>query len=349
MSSLARRLPNHDSVFNRVGIAQVYEFCTGLSASTHVRGNKALVSCPAGDHADKHPSCYLLFDTNTWYCFSCPNAFRDLRGRRSRTMADLVILNGKAKNVAEAAAFIETFVGKNLSLALKPQRRPKAGQGMGKFEPLKNERLVDTYYYQDEDGKTLYRVLRYEGDLPDDNTSMKLAGKGHDKRFVMVGKHDRRRVLFNLPGVLEAAAAHRSVIVVEGESKAKWLNTLGLVATTWANGTNSLFELSWLRCFDGVPYVFLLADADQPGRLKMRDLADKLAAPGRSVVLIDLYPDRTNGNDILDWARQREILNVAPVIAARVVRKMLGNYAQVRKELDTISSHRYDHLPSDVT
>jgi hypothetical protein len=349
MGAITKFAPN-DSVFHRMSISEVYQLCTGYEASTHARGNKVLVRCPAVDHDDKSPSCYLLLNTNTWYCFSCPTAFSNLsHGRRTRSMADLVILNGKARNIREAAEFLEGFAGRTLRMALKPQPKPKRGQDMGKFEKLDNEKLTDTYLYRDEQGKTLYRVLRYEGSVPADATDLHAAPKnGLGKRFVMVNHHGKPRVLYNLPDVIAAARAGRSVIIVEGEKKAKWLTSLGFVATTWANGSNSPWELGWNKHFDGCPYVFLFCDSDTVGRLKMREIAQALGAQTRCIVVIDLFPDRTNGDDLMEWAEENGLMKMPTPVAFANVRQMMKRYARAAEELNVLTTRPTTYLETDA-
>ena len=83
--------------------------------------------------------------------------------------------------------------------------------------------------------------------------------------------------------------------------------------------------------------MFLFCDADRTGRLKMREIATLLASAVRTVVTIDLYPDRTNGDDILNWAHESELASGSPEAAA-AVRLLLRTRAKVHSELQPIST-----------
>jgi hypothetical protein len=341
-----------DSIFRTTTISEVYQAITGYSASTHLRGDRALVRCPAADHADTHPSCYLLLSTNSWCCFSCPTAFSNLpMGKRTRTIAELVIYSGNAHTVQEAAVFLERILNHNLSRPLKDQPKPKIGQGVGTHEKLENEKRVATYPYEDEQGKTLYKILRYEGTVPKSAAEIHHKAKnGKSKRFVMVG-NSKRRVPYKLPLIIAAARAGRSIIVNEGENKADWLESVGFAATAWAFGSNSPFDISWVRYFDGAPYVFFLSDADQVGRLAMRRAASLIAAPGRTCITIDLFPDRTDASDVLNWAADLGLIGSTSEIKTRAhqaVRTMLNSYAKVQRELDTASTRTDTYLESEI-
>ena len=104
------------------------------------------------------------------------------------------------------------------------------------------------------------------------------------------------RPLFNLPAVLEGSCG---TVVVEGE---RCVGAAASVfpdhsATTWAGGSGA-WELSDWEPLAGRD-VLLLADADDPGRDAMCQIAERLTSMG-CTVRVHLPPGE-NKRDIVDW------------------------------------------------
>ncbi|MDR1043738.1 MAG: AAA family ATPase [Candidatus Adiutrix sp.] len=145
-----------------------------------------------------------------------------------------------------------------------------------------------TWIYRDEDGRELYRALRWEQ-------------PGHRKSCRSSGvKEAGRRVPLDLPGIIKAAKEGRTVFIVEGEPKVEVLKSWGLAATTFINGAHG-YQPEMARYFAGAAVV-VLVDADRPGREFGRTVAADLGRAGsRSVKVIELPGARFRGYDLVDW------------------------------------------------
>lgn len=167
-------------------------------------------------------------------------------------------------------------------------------------------RDVDIYPYRDEAGEVLFEVVRQE-------QGERLPGKKPIKRFqVRVTRGRRylysldgvRRVLFDLPEVIEAIAEEKIVLVVEGEKAVRAAARLGYVATTnfggagnWAkDGVDSYGYSESLRGAN----VCLLPDNDEPGVGHMLDLGRSLQKVGADVRVVRL-PELPPKGDLCDW------------------------------------------------
>ena len=295
-------LPNDDPL-ERISILDAYQYSHGLSATTHMHAGRYMVRCPAADHDDNHPSCSLNPANDTWYCFGC--------GKKGGKLS-LIIAAGNAKTNAEAMDWLKRFSGRAMGriLSFPDQPAMKVAQVRGPLEELTNERLVGEYSYNDEAGQLVRQVLRYEG--------TPAAVGGRDKRFEMRApdkngrwKHQLsgvRRVPYRLPEIIAAAQAKRSIILVEGEKHADALAHIGLHTTTVAGGTAQEWDFAWNRFIEDSPIIFVLGDADKTGRKAMDVRAKALSRPGRDVILVDLFPDRSSGDDILDWMVEEAIV-----------------------------------------
>lgn len=140
-----------------------------------------------------------------------------------------------------------------------------------------------TYYeYTDEANNVLYRVVRF---TPKGFTQERY----EDGRF-LPGLNGVRRVLYNLPRVLESL----SVYVVEGEKDADRLGAEGVVATTNVGGANS-WRPEWSESLRGKD-IIIVPDADGPGEKHARTIQNSLDGVARSVRLA--YP--ASGKDVSD-------------------------------------------------
>lgn len=88
-------------------------------------------------------------------------------------------------------------------------------------------KVVAEYIYKDEEGKPLYKVMRFEP-----KSFIQAKYEGGNWVFKMTGV---RYVLYNLPNVVKA----EEIYFVEGEKDADNLNKMGLVATTTVSGAAS--------------------------------------------------------------------------------------------------------------
>jgi len=140
-----------------------------------------------------------------------------------------------------------------------------------------------TYYeYRDEDGATLYRVVRF--------TPKGFTQERYEEGRFRPGLNGVRRVLYNLPEVLDSDV----VYVVEGEKDADRLGAEGVVATTNVGGANT-WRPEWSESLRGKDIV-IVPDADGPGEKHARTIQAALDGVARSVRLA--YP--ASGKDVSD-------------------------------------------------
>jgi 5S rRNA maturation endonuclease (ribonuclease M5) len=110
-----------------------------------------------------------------------------------------------------------------------------------------------------------------------------------------------RRVLYRLPEVVAAS----DVFVCEGEKDSDTVAKMGLCGTTAAFGAKGAWEPGYTASLVG-KHVVILPDADEPGRQRAAKVAAALSGAVASLKVLDLFPDRTDGSDLYDWAGQFE-------------------------------------------
>lgn len=132
--------------------------------------------------------------------------------------------------------------------------------------------VEDIYIYTDENGNPLYRKIRF---FPKDFVVERYA----DGRWEP-GLGPTRKVIFNLPGVIQA----RKVYVVEGEKDARALANIGLVATTNPNGASEKIVDDYVAPLAG-KQVVIIPDNDQAGLKHARDWASKIRGLADAYIL----------------------------------------------------------------
>jgi hypothetical protein len=129
-------------------------------------------------------------------------------------------------------------------------------------------------------------------------------------------------LLLDLPDVLRAAARGELIIVVVGEKKCRLLRArTGLCVTTSHNGDGGRMNPAWRFQVAGASGLWSLCDSDKV--IERRDPATGVVeriCPGRDAALerahffrrtvfdvrvIDLFPDRFDGSDIVEWLALR--------------------------------------------
>lgn len=169
-------------------------------------------------------------------------------------------------------------------------KEQKATQSPASPNVLANRRIDTTYEYKDENGSTLFEVVRGEPKSfrqrkPDGNGGWIWSVKGV------------RQVPFHLPQLIEANPSQQ-VFIVEGEKDVIRLESLGLVATCNAGGAGKWRdELS--KHFAGRSVV-ILPDNDEPGRKHADKVAHALGMVEADVRVIAL-PGLPPKGDVSDW------------------------------------------------
>jgi putative DNA primase/helicase len=167
----------------------------------------------------------------------------------------------------------------------------------GRPEVVGRKQIVQTYDYQDEDGRVLYQSVRYEP-------------KGFAQRRPLGGEDfawtlgDTRRVVYRLPQL----HGQPEVIIVEGEKDADRLWTLGLVATTNAMGAGKWQDSYAEQLLSaGASRFIVIPDNDRAGQAHAAEVVRSLedCNPGGDIRLVQLPglpPVRDkHGEDVSDW------------------------------------------------
>lgn len=197
--------------------------------------------------------------------------------------------NGKVLLHCHAGCSVERIVaalGLSMTDLFEVGRR---GGGNGKALPPRQ--IEATYDYRDEAGTRLFQAVRFR---PKGFSLRRPDGKGNwvwDMKGV-------RRVLYQLPQVLTAAARGERVYVVEGEKDVHALERLGLTATTNSSGAGK-WCADYTESLRGA-HVVILPDNDGAGRKHAEAAAGACAGRTASVTLLAL-PGLPEKGDVSDW------------------------------------------------
>ncbi|MGI6635847.1 MAG: hypothetical protein ACOX7B_11835 [Christensenellales bacterium] len=170
----------------------------------------------------------------------------------------------------------------------KAQASEKAEKSKGKIDKV--------YHYQDEQGKTLFEVVRF---VPKDfRQRVPDPSAKYGYRWSIKGV---RRVVYRLPEVVKAIIDGRTVYVVEGEKDADNMAALDLCATTASMGAEK-----WQREHSQQltePRVCIIPDNDEPGKRHAQKVAEDLAGFAAETKILDIaavYPALPEKGDISD-------------------------------------------------
>ncbi|NBC24676.1 MAG: hypothetical protein GVX78_03575 [Bacteroidetes bacterium] len=154
------------------------------------------------------------------------------------------------------------------------------------------DRIQATYPYEDEDGNLLFEAVRLRNP------------KSFRQRVPVAGGKDKwsikgvRRVIYNLPEVIEAIDEGRTIFLVEGEKDADALKKRNLVSTTNPMGAGK-WRSEYNSFFDNADVV-ILPDNDDPGREHAVEVAENLVKNAKTVRILQL-PDLDEKGDVYDW------------------------------------------------
>jgi hypothetical protein len=165
------------------------------------------------------------------------------------------------------------------------------------------KKIVATYDYRDEEGKLLYRSVRYD---PKGFIQRRYCGMGAFENKM----GDVRLVLYRLRELL-AAAFEEPVFIPEGEKDVDALIDIGLVATC-----NPMGAEKWRDEFNEAlcdRHVVLIPDNDDAGRRHVTKIRESLKGIAASVVTLTLAGLPEKG-DVSDWlardGTKRELLEL---------------------------------------
>ncbi len=153
---------------------------------------------------------------------------------------------------------------------------------------------IASYPYSDERGTLLFTVCRTAAKqfpmwVPDTRSTT-------GKRWKL---GEVRRVLYRLPRLLQAVAAHEVVVVCEGEKDVEALERLGVVATCSPGGAGKWRD-EYAEQIGGADRAIILPDNDEAGREHARKVAASLGRHGVRHVTVEL-PGLPEKGDVSDW------------------------------------------------
>lgn len=172
-------------------------------------------------------------------------------------------------------------------LGLQPQDLFLNGHHSTKLE---NRTIETTYDYIDEKGKLIFQVVRYK---PKHFTQRRPDGKGG----WIWNLSKVRRVLYQLPDVIQAVQEDQTIFLAEGEKDVDNLRKLGLTATCNPMGAGK-WQTSYSESLKGANVV-IIADKDAPGRSHAQQVARSLVSKATTIKIIELPGEQVK--DASDW------------------------------------------------
>ena len=168
------------------------------------------------------------------------------------------------------------------ALNLLPELMERADP-LANIKPLPKFEFEQEWLYQDEDRTTVFIKQR-----------LKVGESGKTYRLYKVDpdgrKHsslgDARIVPYNLPALLDAKTAGRNIFLVEGETAADAITSIGMIATTAHTGAGS-WPQAITEYFAGAQ-VIILPDNDVPGWQYAHKAATAILPIAKSVKVVDL-------------------------------------------------------------
>ena len=154
-------------------------------------------------------------------------------------------------------------------------------------------KLIEEYFYTNENGETLYKVMRFE---PKNFVQAKL-----DKGIWQFNMQNVRYVPYNLENIIKSDI----VYFVEGEKDVNNINKLGLVGTTTVGGASSFKKraLEYSKYFKD-KIVYILPDNDKSGYKYAEDIRSALNGITKEVKILKLK------NEIKDLKEKSDISDV---------------------------------------
>lgn len=212
----------------------------------------------------------------------------------------------------------------------------KQEQYQTKQKPGIEYRTVAAYYYQDENGSPLFRVVRQDPKAfyqqrPDGN-----GGWISDMKGVHL-------VPYRLPEIMQSS----EVIIVEGEKDCEALAALGFCNVT----TNPMGAGKWRKEYSQFlkgKVVYLIPDNDEPGREHMRGVWRALVGAAKSIRLVTLTGLRDKG-DISDFIasckdKDEATEKISSLLAEAKELKPAGPKTRQHQELEQYFGTKVDFL-----
>jgi hypothetical protein len=163
-----------------------------------------------------------------------------------------------------------------------------------------HKEVVANYYYEDEEGNTLYKICRRQW-MEEGKRKKDFMAYSKDNSSWSFGIKSTRHVIYKLPKILRAIEADEIIFFVEGEKCVEKILQLGLVGTTTAFGARGFLAYSkdYASSFKGANIV-ILPDNDESGQAYAKDVLYALRDEARAIKIVEL-PGLELKGDIVDW------------------------------------------------
>jgi hypothetical protein len=291
-------LPKGDDfkhVKENLPLSQVIRNLTGESVKP---GSKKNICCPFPDHDDKNPSFSINESDDLFNCFGC---------NRKGSSIDF-IMEYKGVSKAEACNIGMGILGSQRKVKPKPKREVRPSyKDIKTVTPNTSEferdstSATDCYDYNTPDGQPHIKIFRKVTN-----------GKKHFVPYTWNGENwikgcpeDTPRYLYRIEKITDSDDV---IFLVEGEKDVHTLEKLGLAATTWAGGTNSIKGqcerwniLSPLQGKD----VYFIPDNDEPGERAFNDAIPFLFSRVDELHKVTL-PDLPEKGDVTDFVEMHQ-------------------------------------------
>lgn len=227
------------------------------------KGSELACICPF--HDDSTPSLRVNVNKNLWHCDPCG---------KGGSSIDFV----KYKDGIDTAAAMQKLSGERETVSTIPS----------------SKKVVAQYYYKDETGKDIFKVVRFE---PKDFRQCHVDANGK----VVWNMDGVRRVLYNLPKVLKTKS---DVWIVEGEKDADNLSAMGLVASCNVGGAGK-----WLDGYSDHlkgKSVIICPDNDKAGEKHLEVVMKAIAGYCKSTCVVRLPKQFKDVSDFLSSFASKE-------------------------------------------
>jgi putative DNA primase/helicase len=170
-----------------------------------------------------------------------------------------------------------------------------------KFRHFKHGLPTAVWHYQEESGKTIMHVARYET-----KSGKQFCPFSYNNGELQYKSLPDSRPLYNLPDIIRHP--DRPVIIVEGEKACVALQSIvkhRYVVTTWSGGCRAHDKTNF-KPLQGRK-IILWPDADDPGRTAMHHIEIKLSKIAQSVKTLTTN-DLPDGHDAADFEGEWPVL-----------------------------------------
>lgn len=258
-------------------------------------------------HTPNQPTALFLLHLNT-KATPTANGWQAKCPAHDDRVASLSIANGDADRCVlycQAGCNVQAVV-EAVGLTMSDLFPPKKENGNGS-----EKEIAATYDYQDEEGNTLYQVVRYFPKAFKQRRPDGMGGWTWNLRDV------QKRVLYRANHI-HALDKEATVWIVEGEKDVHSLERMGIHATTNIGGAGK-----WRSEYNETlrdRHVIICPDNDAPGKEHAKMVENSLRGIAASCLIIEL-PGLENKGDISEWIQQGHTLQDLMQVVAEAEKK----------------------------